>query len=249
MNRSAITALGVVVPARNEEELLPRCLDALERAVAELSLPVLVVVVLDDCRDRSAATVGGRPHFMVLELQARNVGRARAAGFEAVLRWSAATPPEQLWLASTDADSTVPEDWLRVQLESAQEGFEAVLGTVRVVDWTGRPAEVAARFSAQYQGNDEHRHVHGANMGMTAAAYLAAGGVPPLALSEDQGLARSLAGRRTLRTGRIPVTTSARVRSRARGGFAGYLDALSGRRDVTGELAPLAGRRSSSCSG
>jgi glycosyltransferase involved in cell wall biosynthesis len=228
VSRPATEALGVVVPARNEEELLPRCLDALERALAELQLPVLVVVVLDDCRDHSAATVAGRPHFIVLEVQSRNVGRARAAGFEAVLRWSAGTPPEQLWLASTDADSTVPEDWLRVQLEYAQQGFEAVLGTVRVGDWTGRPAGVAARFSALYQGSDDHQHVHGANMGMTAAAYLAAGGVPPLALSEDQGLARSLAGRRILRTGSIPVTTSARVSSRARGGFAGYLDSLSG---------------------
>jgi hypothetical protein len=192
-----------------------------------VAVPVLAVVVLDDCHDGSAAVVAGRPRFQALELHARNVGRARGAGFEALLLRTRGTPAAQLWLASTDADSTVPEDWLTVQLEYARDGFEAVLGTVQVGDWSGRSAAVAARFGALYEGGDDHPHVHGANMGMTAAAYLGAGGMPPLALSEDHGLARSLGGRRVFRTGRIPVTTSARNCARARGGFAGYLDSLS----------------------
>ena len=227
MNQIEISAVGVVVPARNEEELLPQCLDALERAMAAVSVPAVGVVVLDDCRDGSAAALAGRPRLRSVELRARNVGRARAAGFEALLHLTAGTPPTQLWLATTDADSTVPDDWLTVQLEYARQGFEAVLGTVRVVDWAGRPAVVAARFSARYEDRDGHPHVHGANMGMTASAYLAAGGMPPLALSEDHRLASSLAGSRVFRTGRIPVSTSARVTARAKGGFAGYLDSLS----------------------
>ncbi|HEY6538268.1 MAG TPA: glycosyltransferase family 2 protein, partial [Candidatus Dormibacteraeota bacterium] len=89
-----------------------------------------------------------------------------------------------------------------------------------------RSDAVAQQFSARYQAGDEHPHVHGANLGLTASAYLRAGGMPPLALSEDRGLAQGLAGRRLVRTGRIPVATSARVVSRAKGGFAGYLDSL-----------------------
>lgn len=224
----AVAQVGVVVPAHEEEELLPHCLDALERATAALVVPWLVVVVLDDCRDHSATAARSRPHFETLELSLRNVGRARAAGFETVLRWARGTPPDRLWLATTDADSTVPADWLAVQLEYARQSFEAVLGTVMVVDWADRPPLVARRFLARYHGQDDHPHVHGANMGMTAAAYLAAGGMPPLALAEDHGLARSLVGRRLRRTGRIPVTTSSRVRSRAEGGFAGYLDSFLG---------------------
>lgn len=227
MNQIEISAVGVVVPARNEEDLLPQCLDALERAMAALSVPALAMVVLDDCCDGSAAALAGRPGLRSVELRARNVGRARAAGFDALLHLTRGTPPSQLWLASTDADSRVPEDWLTVQLEYARQGFEAVLGTVRVEDWAGRSAGVAARFSARYDDRDGHPHVHGANMGMTASAYLAAGGMPPLALSEDHRLASNLAGRRVFRTGRIPVSTSARITARARGGFAGYLDSLS----------------------
>jgi hypothetical protein len=227
----AISAVGVVVPAFNEEALLPRCLDALAQAMALLEIPTLAVVVLDDCQDGSAATVAGRRGFETVEVRARNVGLARAAGFQAILGWARGTPAEEVWLASTDADSTVPEDWLTMQLEYAGQGFEAVLGTVQVIDWSERSPAVAREFADRYQAQDEHHHVHGANMGMTAAAYQGAGGVPPLALSEDHSLAQRLAGRHLCRTGRIPVTTSSRVVSRAVGGFAGYLDSLPAAQD------------------
>ena len=55
-----------------------------------------------------------------------------------------------------------------------------------------------------------------------------AGGVPPLALAEDQALVDTLrlCARRLVATGRIPVTTSARREGRTAGGFAGYLRRL-----------------------
>jgi glycosyltransferase involved in cell wall biosynthesis len=223
----AISAVGVVVPAHDEEALLPDCLRALEVAMRRAAVPAMAVVVLDDCHDRSAAVVAGRRHVRTLALQARNVGRARAAGFEMLLGWGCATPPDQFWLATTDADSTVPENWLEVQLRHADQGFEVVLGTVKVADWSDRSEVVVERFLARYDTRDDHDQVHGANLGMTAAAYLAAGGVPPLELAEDRALALSLSQRRVLRTARIPVTTSSRISARVRGGFAGYLDSLA----------------------
>jgi glycosyltransferase involved in cell wall biosynthesis len=222
-----ISAVGVVVPAHDEEALLPSCLDALEVAMGRAGVPAMAVVVLDDCHDQSGTVVAGRPHFQTLAVQARNVGRARAAGFELLLGWGCATPTDELWLATTDADSTVPENWLEIQLRHANQGFEVVLGTVKVSDWSDRSEVVAERFLARYDSRDDHDQVHGANLGMTAAAYLAAGGVPPLELAEDRALASSLSQRRVLRTARIPVTTSSRVSARVRGGFAGYLDSLA----------------------
>ncbi|MGH7693063.1 MAG: glycosyltransferase [Candidatus Dormibacteria bacterium] len=222
-----ISTVGVVIPAHNEEELLPACLDALGAAIEQVRLPVRVAVVLDDCHDGSWEVVATRSWARALELRARNVGVARAAGFGALLKASGGVDPDRIWLASSDADSRVPRDWLAVQLEYAELGFDAVLGTIRVEDWSGRPPEVPANFVARYQPGDDHPHVHGANLGLSGAAYLRAGGVPSLQLSEDHGLARGLAGRRICRTGRIPVTTSGRVDARARGGFASYLDALA----------------------
>jgi hypothetical protein len=216
------------VPAHNEQQLLPACLAALRAAArhpAIRHLHIHIVPVLDSCSDDSGAVAPG-----ALEVQAHNVGIARAAGFTAVLAREAGRPPEELWLATTDADSTVPGDWLAEQLHLASLGAEVVAGTVRVQDWSEHPDAVREHFRHGYgTPAHRHRHVHGANLGMSAPAYLDAGGVPPLALAEDQALVDTLRTRtrRLVATGRIPVTTSSRRESRAVGGFADHLRRLT----------------------
>ncbi|MHB8394195.1 MAG: glycosyltransferase family 2 protein [Candidatus Dormibacteria bacterium] len=221
-----ISLVGVIVPAHNEEALLGVCLDSIDRAVSRFDLPTLIVVVLDSCTDNTAAVVAARPRVRAVNVAVHNVGRARARGFQAILRLTKGVDPGSLWFATTDADGTVPEQWLAFQVDQANRGVEVVLGTVRVNDWGERPPQLARRFAAQYGGGDEHAHVHGANLGISAAAYLAAGGWPPLATAEDHALARLVDQRRVLRTAAIPVTTSSRSDSRAPRGFAGYLDSL-----------------------
>ena len=222
-----ITAIGVVVPAHDEQDLLPACLAALRVAVrhpALRGLPVHLVPVLDACSDDSGAAAPG-----ALEVTARNVGVARAAGFAEVLRREAGRSPAGLWLATTDADSTVPPDWLAVQLGLATAGADVVAGTVRVRDWSEQPAATRARFARSYGSPAAgHRHVHGASLGLTAAAYLGAGSMPPLPLGEDQALVDALhaQARRVVATARIPVVTSARRESRTAGGFADHLRGL-----------------------
>jgi hypothetical protein len=122
----------------------------------------------------------------------------------------------------------VPVDWLRRQVEYAASGWEAFAGTVTVDDWSEQPTEVADRWSASYQPVDGHRHVHGANFGCTAAAYLRAGGWEPLAANEDVALLAALRGRRVLRSAANPVTTSARRDPRTSGGFGDALRELAG---------------------
>ena len=51
-----IEAAGIVVPAHNEEEVLPACLMGLRYAAAAISIPVHVMVVADTCTDRTGAT-------------------------------------------------------------------------------------------------------------------------------------------------------------------------------------------------
>ncbi len=217
----------MVVPAHDEQDLLPACLASLRRAAAHPALrgvAVHLVPVLDACSDDSGLHAPG-----ALEVQARNVGVARAAGFAEVLRRESGRDPGSLWLATTDADSTVPADWLAEQLRLAALGADAVAGTVRVADWTEQPGAVAQRFARTYgRPGAGHLHVHGANLGLTAAAYVDAGGVPPVALAEDHALVEALHGRaRTVvATGRVPVLTSARRESRTVGGFADHLRGL-----------------------
>lgn len=225
-----IKAVGVVVPAHDEEELLPACLAAVARAAGQLTgMPVYLVVAADACRDQTAR-LARQAGADVVELRAQSVGAARAAGFTEVLRRTRATDPAAVWLASTDADTLVPPGWLRKQLSYASQGWDAVVGTVSVSDWSGHPARVPDLFTARYDhGTGSHPHVHGANLGMTAAAYLAAGGFRALRTAEDHALVGALAaaGRKILRTTDVTVVTSARPRARAPMGFSHLLRTLA----------------------
>ena len=105
-----------------------------------------------------------------------------------------------------------------------------MLGTVTVDDWADHPPRVRRLFARRYQAWQRHHpHVHGANLGFAADAYLAVGGFRPLPTAEDHALVDDLlaAGIPLLRTAQIPVVTSARPRARAPRGFAWLLTTLA----------------------
>jgi glycosyltransferase involved in cell wall biosynthesis len=224
-----IGAVGVVVPAHNEQDLLPSCLASLHRAAMELhGTPVHLLVVADACRDQTAqvARHGGAS---VVSIGARNVGAARAAGMREVLSKAGHLDPADTWLATTDADTVVPAGWLRQQLSYASQGWDAVVGTIQVAAWSGYQPATSSRFGELYgDGTGPHPHVHGANLGFRASAYLSAGGFPDEPTAEDHALVAALtaAGSRVLRTGALPVVTSARRDARAPHGFSRYLAEL-----------------------
>ncbi|MDQ2812265.1 MAG: glycosyltransferase [Actinomycetota bacterium] len=232
---AAIEAVCVVVPAHNEEALLSACLTALRHAADAVSIPVHLLVVADACTDGTSAVAracGAR----VIGIGARNVGAARAAGMSELLRMPAAPDrpaahdPSAVWLATTDADTVVPPGWLQRQLRYASQGWDVVLGTVTVADWDGHPPHVPAAFDALYEfGAGPHPHVHGANLGIRASAYLAAGGFRSLRTAEDHALlaAATEAGCSVLRASDITVETSARRRARAPLGFGNLLRTLA----------------------
>jgi glycosyltransferase involved in cell wall biosynthesis len=235
---------GVVVPAHDEEDLLPACLAALREAARSVRIPVHLMVVADACTDETAAVAAARG-ARVIRIRARNVGAARAAGMAGLLRRTAGTDPAAVWLATTDADTVVPPGWLGRQLSYARQGWDMVLGTVTVTDWTGHPPHTPAAFAAMYQsGPGPHPHVHGANLGIRASAYLAAGGFKPLRTAEDHALtaAATEAGCRVLQASDIPVETSARRQARAPCGFGHLLRSLAREPDA-GSAPAAAGNR------
>jgi hypothetical protein len=111
---------------------------------------VHILVMADACTDQTvdAASAG---QAQVISISARNVGMARAAGVQELLRRMAGTDPAAVWLATTDADSLVPGDWLRRQLAYANQQWDVVLGTVTVADWEDHPAHVTAVYQALYE--------------------------------------------------------------------------------------------------
>jgi glycosyltransferase involved in cell wall biosynthesis len=224
-----IRAVGVIVPAHNEQDLLPACLAALRRAArAVRGTPVHLVVVADACRDRTAEAAR-RSGASVVTINARSVGAARAAGARDVLRRTGQLDPADVWLATTDADTLVPPCWLRQQARYASQGWDAVAGTIRVADWSGYQPGTRSLFRRRYEGGAGlHSHVHGANLGFRASAYLKAGGFPAVPTGEDHALVAALTadGSRILRTRALPVVTSARREARAPHGFGHYLAEL-----------------------
>jgi glycosyltransferase involved in cell wall biosynthesis len=236
-----IRSVGVIVPAHDEQDLLPACLASVRRAAQALrGVPVHVVVVADACRDRTVR-VARRGGASVVSIDARSAGAARAAGAREVLGRTGQLDPENVWLATTDADTLVPAHWLRQQVRHASQGWDAIVGTIQVADWSGYPPGTRSLFRERYEGvgsvggvegvegeAGQHGHVHGANLGFRASAYLRAGGFPELPTAEDHALVAALTagGSRVLRTRALPVTTSARRVSRAPRGFSHYLARL-----------------------
>lgn len=224
-----IRAIGVVVPAHNEESLLPRCLASVRRAARVVDrIPVHLVVAADACRD-ATASVARRAGAAVVTIGARSVGAARAAGVREVLRRTAHLDPADVWLATTDADTLVPASWLSQHVGYGDQGWDAVAGTVWVTDWSGYRSEVPVLFRERYgPSTGPHAHVHGANLGCRAAAYLRAGGFPGVPTAEDHALITALTatGSRIRHTGALTVITSARRDSRAPHGFGEYLAEL-----------------------
>ena len=215
--------IGVLIPVHNEEQLLAECLKTVLDAGRHPALAgeqVLTLVVLDSCTDASAA-IAQQYAVATLDVAVRNVGQARAAGASLLLEYGAR------WIACTDGDSTVAPDWLVEQLAL---DADAVCGTVTPGQWNEEiPLEAQIRYQQSYQHRDGHRHIHGANLGVSAAAYTLAGGFPPLACHEDVHLIRQLelSGARIAWSCRPRVTTSTRLQARACGGFADYLRALA----------------------
>lgn len=227
--------IGVVIPAHDEADHIAATVVAVQAAAAHAALagePVQVLVVADACRDGTAA-VAAACGAATLVLAARNVGLARHAGAQQLLAAGAR------WLAFTDADSTVADDWLAAQLALQ---CDAVCGCVWVTDWQahGEQAPLLAQaFAAQYHPEEGHRHIHGANLGLSTKAYLRAGGFPALATSEDVALVRALeaAGVRVAYSALPRVWTSARIDHRAPLGFGDALRRLSSalQRPLAGE--------------
>ncbi|MCG7286487.1 glycosyltransferase [Cellulomonas sp. ACRRI] len=222
-SRPRVTRVLVVVPVHDEEELLAACLGSVAAAADGAGVPVDVVVALDDCHDASArlARAAG---VRTVAVRARAVGAARAAGIGAGLA-RCADDPGAVWIACTDADTVVPPHWLRTHRALADAGADVVVGTVRPDPRDLTPRQLAAWRATRVPGRP-NGHVHGANLGVRADAYLRAGGFAPVVEHEDVDLVGRLrADPATVvrASDEVDVVTSGRTVGRTPGGYAGYL--------------------------
>jgi glycosyltransferase involved in cell wall biosynthesis len=226
-------AVGVVVPVHNEEELLGLALGAIDHAFSEVTdrgIECRTAVVLDGCTDgsesiarhwaRSLARSKGRHQSVVLHRRSTGVGEARRVGSAALLRKWRTLHPGSIWLATTDADSRVPEEWLVTQLAAHELGADVWTGRVTVEDWSPYGETTARRWNEIY--DSEVGPIHGASLGFNAQVYLDAGGFTALRTGEDRALHHAIlnVGGRAHHDRELKVITSARRQARAPLGFA-----------------------------
>lgn len=216
----------VVVPARDEASSIERCIRSVLRArrLVISRAFVDVIVVADACTDdteirasRLLTRVGA-----VVSIASGCVGEARRAGTGLGIRRSS-SPLERTWIASTDADSVVPADWLKQHLCLADDGAAGVAGIVRLAPPTSSSGPLRAAFRASYgiRADGTHDHVHGANLGCRADAYLDVGGWTGSRTGEDHDLwCRLRRAYPTVSSASSLVWTSARTSGRAPAGFA-----------------------------
>jgi glycosyltransferase involved in cell wall biosynthesis len=224
--------VSVLIPARNEEKLLPRCLQSIFASLSLLPHSVTTdVIVVADCSTDLTYQIAEemtRGRGIAIAIKSGVVGRARAIAAEMAMQRYAG-PWNRLWLANTDADCMVPDTWVVEQLLLAGDNAEVVAGTVDVDSFEEHGPEVFERFRASYRvGSDgSHSHVHGANLGVRGDVYRRAGGWQGLETAEDHDLWNRLAkiGAHRVAVDHTKVITSGRRIGRAPRGFAEALAA------------------------
>lgn len=204
-----------------------------------------VVVFVNNSTDRTyecavAALRGADvPHVVIdvaMPAGTAAAGYARLAAFEAALCRVTA----QGVLLTTDADTVVHREWVEANarlLESADFVFGHI--ALDTAEFAILPDVVRKRIRAEERYRDlslrlvntldpisapPHSHglSGGASIGCRASAYVEVGGFPPVASSEDVGLAERafLDDMRVVRCRSVSVTTSCRLAGRAAGGMA-----------------------------
>jgi glycosyltransferase involved in cell wall biosynthesis len=111
--------VSFVVPAYNEERLLPACLAAIQAEIDRSGCDAELIVVNNASTDDTARIAAATPGVIVVNQPIKGLVQARSAGFEAAAG--------EL-IANIDADTLVPPGWLdRVLAEFARSPRLVVL--------------------------------------------------------------------------------------------------------------------------
>jgi glycosyltransferase involved in cell wall biosynthesis len=234
----------VAIPARDEEDRIGACIQALARQTRR---PDAILVLLNNCTDRTEAVARGLASSLPCVLRiiphafpphGANAGNARRLA----MHQAAHIAGSNAALLTTDADTIVADDWVDRNVAALQAGADAVCGRVHL------DAMEAALIPSHLHEDDaleceltelldkiacildpappdpwpRHTEAAGASIGVTVSAFRRAGGIPSVAAGEDRAFITRLArmDARIRHDPAITVTVSGRLHGRAPGGMA-----------------------------
>lgn len=239
----------IAVPARDEADRLPDCLDSIRLAVdaartLDLIGIVVVAVAAHCCCDATveiastslASTASGpdRHHLSGVVWvydHAAQVGDVRTQLVIEALH-ATGVSPDHAWLFSTDADTRVPPSWIVNGLRlAATTGADLVTGMVDLDPAGLDPAVIGLHDDLIRTGmhpDGTHDHAYAANLMIKVDTFLELGGFPAVEHGEEHALlaaARS-AGFCCVSDSAWRVVTSGRTVGRASRGLATVLNDL-----------------------
>lgn len=188
--------LSFVVPAFNEEVLLPSCLQAIQAEIERSGVSADIVVVDNASTDRTAAVAASFPGVRVVYEPKKGLVQARKAGFEA---------SSGVLVANIDADTLLPPGWIdRVESEFASDpALVTVSGPYDYYDVPFRIRAAARLFYVVGFGTYSFNRyvlrvgsmVQGGNFVLKREALIRAGGFDPsfTFYGEDTDIARRMA--------------------------------------------------------
>ena len=211
---SAPVRISFVVPAYNEEALLPACLEAIRAEIERTGVAAEVIVVNNASNDRTPDVAAGTPGVILVHEPKKGLVQARKAGFEASCG--------EL-VANIDADTILPPGWLhRVLSEFARD--PQLVTVSGPYDYYDVPAHIraAARlfYIVGFGTYSFNRYVlrvgsmvQGGNFVVQRDALIRAGGFDPrfTFYGEDTDIAR-----RMNRVGRVKFTWALMAKSSGR---------------------------------
>jgi peptidoglycan-N-acetylglucosamine deacetylase len=188
--------ISVVIPAYNEEESISSCIKSLQSQDYEGYFEIIVV---DNASSDKTKDIAESTGVRVVHEHRKGYVHALKCGFEAATGEI---------IASTDADSMVPRDWLsRIVASISKENVVAVTGVFSFYDgpvWLKLVGSVFGRLNWQLAG---------ANMAIWAWAYHKIGGFTSavnMGADKDLGLRLSRIGKVQIDRSHMIVTTSSR---------------------------------------
>jgi hypothetical protein len=244
----------VAIPARDEAENIAACLAAME---GQTCLPHAVVLLLNNCADATEAIARKMAlpfhldiRSVTLSPEEANAGTARRLAMDHAARLAGADGI----ILTTDADATVPPEWVALNLRALAAGADAVCGRALLNprDADGIPAHLHADDVLECMYSDlldaiasslcpddadplpRHTEASGASIALSVRAFYRAGGIPRVATGEDRALIAALrrVDARIRHDLDIRVTVSGRIVGRAAGGMADTIRRRLIRQDV-----------------
>jgi len=199
-------AISVVVPAYNEEHLLGLCLESLRHQDHKGAYEIIVV---DNNSTDKTSEVAKKYNAIIIKEKRKGVAFARKTGFE---------KSQGKIIASTDADTIVPRDWLS-KIHNAfrnDDNIAAVTGPIDFFGETKRRLTILNVFSpiTRFIGLifSGRPYFYGANFAIKKEIYNRIGGFDTrLAVGEDMDL-----GIHVREFGEVKYLGNLRVRTSAR---------------------------------